>query len=101
MKSLTLTGLCAFAVLSATITLDAALPPLYQTTAEIERVLKGVVLGHLLPDGDPILEIRKNELGYEIITLNHSLQAKIIYKPQNQPGPAQFEVEFEEPGSLK
>lgn len=75
--------------------LQAVLPPLYQTSKELSVVLQGDNLGKALPSGEPILEIRKNSQGYEITTLHYHVQANIIYKASDRPGPAQFEVEFE------
>lgn len=75
--------------------LQAVLPPLYQTSKELSAVLQGDLLGKALPAGEPILEIRRNSQGYEITTLHYHVQANVIYKTSDRPGPAQFEVEFE------
>lgn len=75
--------------------LQAVLPPLYQTSKELRMVLEGDLLGKALPDGEPILEIRKNDKGYEITTLHYHVQANIVYKPTGRPGPVQFEVQFQ------
>lgn len=80
---------------SFTTSLQAILPPLYQTSKELRMVLEGDQLGKALPDGEPILEIRKNDKGYEITTLHYHVQANIVYKSSGRPGPAQFEVEFQ------
>jgi hypothetical protein len=76
---------------------NAALPPLYQTGAELHSVLNLDELGKYLPDGEPILEIRKNEQGYVIITNKHTLQAEVVYQPATRPGPARFQIKFHEP----
>lgn len=75
--------------------LQALLPPLYQASQELRMILEDERLGKALPDGEPILEILKNDKGYKIITLRYHVQANIIYKPASRPGPAQFEVEFQ------
>lgn len=75
--------------------LNALLPPLYQTSQELRMILENERLGKALPDGEPILEIHKNEMGYEITTLHYHVQANIVYKSASRPGPAQFEVEFQ------
>lgn len=75
--------------------LQAILPPLYQTSQELRQLLEGDRLGKALPSGEPILEIRRNEKGYEITTAHYHVQANINYIPTGHPGPAQFEVEFQ------
>ena len=89
--------LCAGAFASP---LQAILPPLYQTSKELGEILQGNQLGKALPAGEPILEIRKNSQGYEITTLHYHVQANIIYKPSEHPGPAQFEIEFEKANKI-
>lgn len=84
----------AVATLAMTASIEGLLPPLYQTADEIRSVLSGKGLGEVLPDGEPIIEIRKNEQGYEVTTLRHRVQAVIVYKPTGRPGPAQFEVQY-------
>jgi hypothetical protein len=75
--------------------LHAILPPLFQTSQELKAVLDGDRLGKALPSGEPIIDIHKNDKGYEIITAHYHVQANIVYKQTGRPGPAQFEVEFE------
>lgn len=81
-------------LLTLTAQLGAALPPLYQTAEEIRTILKGNELGQALPAGEPIIEIRRTNNGYELLTLSYRLQAEISYLPQKHPGPAQFKVHY-------
>src|SRR5271163_4464908 len=82
-------------LLPFTAALDALLPPLYQTADEIVAVVKNRDLDKVLPDGEPIIEILKNEHGYLIITPKHRVQAILTYQPAARPGPAHFNVTFQ------
>lgn len=75
--------------------LNAILPPLYQTAQELKMILENDRIGKVLPSGEPIVDIHKNENGYEIITPHYHLQANVIYKPAERPGPAQFDIDFQ------
>jgi hypothetical protein len=75
--------------------LFSALPPLFQNIAEIKAILIDKRLGQLLESGESIEEIKKVDDGYLIITNQHKLLAKVIYKPISRPGPAQFDIDFE------
>lgn len=81
-------------LLTLTAQLGAVLPPLFQTAEEIRTILKGDELDHVLPSGEPIVEIRRINNGYELLTLRYRLQAEISYIPQKNPGPAQFKVHY-------
>lgn len=74
----------------------AQLPPLYQDLKELRSILVSDNLGQLLPAGDTIQDIRKVEDGYLIVTNNHRLMAKVIYK-DGKIGPVPFTIEFQNP----
>lgn len=94
-KSIILIMIC---VLQSTI--FAALPPLFEDIAEIKAILSDEKLGQLLEAGESIDQINKIKIGYAIITNKHKLIAKVIYKPINRPGPAQFDIKFKTPEPL-
>lgn len=71
-------------------TIEAALPPLWQSRDEIKSLLEVPDLGKYLDSSEIILEIKKSEFGYLIITNKHTLEARIRYQPQNMPGPSHF-----------
>ena len=71
-------------------TLSAALPPLWQSRDEVKSLLQAPDLGKYLDSSEVILEIKKSEFGYLIITNKHTLEARIRYQPQAMPGPTQF-----------
>lgn len=84
--------LCACFALSGT--LSAALPPLYRDANEIIAMLSDEKLGDFLQSGDSILEIKKFEHGYVIVTHDYAVVAHIIYEPLDMPGPAKPQVVF-------
>jgi len=84
-------------LLPLTAILEGLLPPLYQTADEIAGILKEHELGNVLSAGEPILEIRKIENGYLVITNKHQVEATIIYEPASRPGPARFKIQFQSP----
>lgn len=79
----------------------ALLPPLYQTAGEIQAIVSDSQLGSKLQAGEPIIDIRKNSKGYEIITNKHRVQVTFEYKKTARPGPAQYILHFEDPIPLK
>jgi len=80
-------------LISAT-SLDALLPPLYQSANEIQVLLRSENLGQFLHSGEQIVEIAKVDGGYRIYTLDHTLEASVVYKPNERPGPAKFDIIF-------
>ena len=82
------------ATLTATGSLYATLPPLWQNVAELKSILSDEHLGSHLESGEVILDIKKTDQGWMIITNHHELPIHIVYKESKMPGPAQFNVEF-------
>lgn len=78
-------------------TIFAVLPPLFEDIAEIKAILDDRKLGEMLGSGETIHLIKKIEKGYLILTNKHKLIVRVIYKPTNRPGPAQFEIQFQTP----
>lgn len=76
---------------------EAALPPLYQTAAEIKSMMADEQLGQKLQSGEAIMTIQKTDAGYEIVTNQHRLQVEVNYEPAKQPGPAKFKLQFGDP----
>jgi hypothetical protein len=73
----------------------AVLSPFYQSTKEIETILKDNRLSDEINQNDEILEIKKVEDGYLIFTKQYLIKAKVNYIPTNLIGPQSFEIEFE------
>ena len=74
----------------------AVLPPLYQSLTELKTIINDERLGQYLQSGDLITDIRKVNDGYLIETNRGQLLAKVVYQPNNMPGPARFKIEFEQ-----
>lgn len=83
-----------FATLLTSGSVYAALPPLWQNVAELKSILSDEHLGSHLESGEVILEIKKIDQGWLIITNHQELPIHITYKESKMPGPAQFNVEF-------
>lgn len=81
-------------------TAEAALPPLYQTSAEIKAIMSDHRLGDKLQSGEPIINIEKIAQGYLITTNRSQLQVKVIYEPSERPGPSQYRLDFGDPTPL-
>ena len=78
-------------------TLQAALPPLAQSSKELKEILSSPSLYQQLGGGQSIEKILKVEGGYQIYTRQRALYVKVNYLPIQQPGPAKFQLEFSEP----
>ena len=75
----------------------AILPPLYQNIKEITSILESSEISQKLQSGDVILEIKKNEQGYDIITNKRHLFIEVKYLPTQRMGPAEFKLIFHDP----
>jgi hypothetical protein len=73
---------------------SALLPPLYQDIKEITTLLTDEAIQNVLESGDRIIEIRRIERGYQIVTNRHTVDAEIIRVPNEAPGPSKFRVVF-------
>ena len=87
-------------VLALTTTVEAALPPLYQTSKEIKDILGNPEFDQKLHSGEVIESIQKNDKGYLVSTNYNTLQVNIIYQKTERIGPAAFTLQFEEPVPL-
>lgn len=77
----------------------AALPPLWEDIAELKAILNDEHLSSNLSahlqSGEVILAIKKIDQGWMIVTNHHQLPIRIVPKPQEMPGPMQFDVIME------
>ncbi len=74
--------------------LPALLPPLYQSTAEIKAILSDEKLSDVLQSGDLILDIKRTDNGYLIVTNQREVEAQIVYKKNHAVGPAKFDIVY-------
>lgn len=75
----------------------ALLPPLYQSVKEYKALLNDPRLEKNLGSGELIKTIERKDNRFEITTNKQTLRVDIVYKKQRQPGPAEFELEFQKP----
>ena len=73
---------------------NAALPPLWQNVAELKAIFNDDKLGSHLESGDAIMDIKKTENGWLIVTNHRAVPVIVKYKEATMPGPAQFDIEF-------
>ena len=81
--------------------LFSALPPLYQGLKELKAIIEDKKLDQVLNSGEVIMDIRKTQDGYMIVTNQHQVNVKVVYEPASRPGPIPFHVEFQTPTPLK
>lgn len=72
----------------------AMLPPFYQSSAEIKRILNDNRLTEKLGSGQLILDIKKVDGGWLITAPKYELKVDVNYLPAHMPGPAQFDLKF-------
>ena len=94
--------ICLLFPLFAT-TLFSALPPLAQSSKELQALLSDSQLQDNLGSGELIQEIIRTENGYVVMTRNYLMRVDIHYPIQEQRrvGPVSFELHFNPPISLE
>lgn len=75
----------------------ALLPPLAQSTREIQALITDSHFYESLGSGEAIQEIVRNERGYLVVTRSYAMQIDIEYLHTGKVGPAQFRFTFNEP----
>ncbi len=78
-------------------TMFAVLPPLAQSTKEMRAILNDSQLYQMLGSSQNIQEMSRTDFGWVVKTQDLALEIDVIYTPQKQPGPAQFELRFRQP----
>lgn len=71
-------------------TLFGALPPLAQSSNEIQALLADHELYTLLKSGEVIQAVLRTDTGYVVMTKHSFLRADIEYLAQERPGPKAF-----------
>lgn len=77
----------------------AALPPLAQSTRELQTLLSDPRVYQSLGSAEIIQNITRTETGYLIVTQHYALPVDIKYGEGDRKiiGPQEFEFEFQEP----
>ncbi len=92
--------ICALFLLTVVQSGFAALPPFYESLAEITTILKDNQLADRLGSGEMITSIVKNDQGYLITGVKYKIQVNVIFQKNDKIGPAKFQLRFEEPTSI-
>lgn len=79
--------------------LQAALPPLWQSVQEFQGLLKDPQLGECVNSSDTILDIKKVSDGFVIMTRERKIKVRVESFSSGRPGPIQFKYHFEKEGA--
>lgn len=91
-----------FFVLLASTTF-AALPPLAQSTRELQALLSDGKFYESLGSAEPIKDIIRTDKGYLVLTQNYAMRVDVKYGGGDRKiiGPVHFELEFNPPVDLR
>lgn len=81
----------------------AALPPLAQSSREIQAVLADGRFYESLGSAEVVKEIIRTQNGFLVMTQNYAMKVDVKYTPRGETtfaGPAQFTLEFHAPVSF-
>ena len=90
-----------FGCLLISSSLFAALPPLAQSTREMQALLADSHLQDWLGSAEMLQEIVRADGGFVVVTQNYSMKVDVHYLPAKRIGPAQFQFEFQKPVHLR
>ncbi len=79
----------------------AILPPFYESRNEIVEIINHPMLEKILGSGEPILEIKKVDRGYQIRSLKTELFVEVEYLRTQMIGPQQYTLHFSLPRSIE
>lgn len=81
----------------------AALPPLAQSTRELQALLADTRLYESLGSAELIKDIIRTEKGYLVLTQNYAMRVDVKYGGGDRKviGPIHFELEFQQPVDLR
>lgn len=85
---------------AAASSLQAALPPLYESLSEYKSLLGSEELSNKLGSAEGIQDVKRTEKGFRISTMKYHLDVDIVFEPQSHPGPAKFHFIFHDPVPL-
>jgi hypothetical protein len=92
-----------FFIFFASTTLFAALPPLAQSTREMQALLADSRFYDSLGSAEQIKDIIRTDKGYLVLTQNYAMRVDIKYGGGDKKiiGPIHFELEFHDPIDLR
>lgn len=83
-----------------TISAQAALPPVYQSTKEFRALLDSPKLTEIIGSAEPVKSIIRDDNGFIVTTNRHLLKVDVVYEAMANAGPAKFHLVFHEPEAL-
>jgi hypothetical protein len=75
----------------------AILSPLYQSLEEIKAIVTSPEIEKQIPQGQSIISIKRDEIGFVLKTDELKMRVDIQYSPTKYPGPKQFTLVFHPP----
>lgn len=81
--------------------LQALLPPLYQSMEEFKALSQDKRLTEKLESGESIVSIARFDKKYTVFTNRHKIIVDVVYDKTNVKGPAKFHFVFHDPQPLK
>jgi len=92
-----------FFTLLASSTAFSALPPLAQSTRELQALLADSRFYQSLGSSEMVKDIIRTESGYLVLTQNYAMKVDIKYGGGDKRviGPIHFELEFQQPVNLE
>lgn len=78
----------------AATSINAALPPLYESLVEYKSLLSSRELVDKFGSTEGILDIKRTDKGFVITGYKNTLLIDLVYDPQEHPGPAKFHFVF-------
>lgn len=98
-RPLLATLIAAFLPILSVRSLQAALPPFYQSVKELDAILHDPGFNGQFTSADYIETIEHVADGWRLTTNKRTVLAKIVHKKSQMPGPLQFDIEWKVIGS--
>lgn len=93
--------LLAIFLMSYSATAFALLPPLYTSADQISGMLNSQALGKALDSGEVIMEIKRKDDGFDIITNKSRVHVIVKGKQEDKIGPGSWQYSFSIPEPVK
>jgi len=90
-----------FCLSTAAFHVEALLPPVYESTREYKALITNRELTTQLGSAEMIRDIKRDETGFTVTGLHHTLKVDVVYDPISHPGPAQFHLVFHKPVEIE
>jgi len=98
-RSLFLGALFCFS--TAAFHVEALLPPVYESVSEFKALITSQELTIQMGSGEMIRDILRDDKGFVVTGLRHTLKVDVVYDPISHPGPAKFHLVFHQPDEIE